>query len=520
MRFPALLISFFVGFLSLGAETLWVRTYAFGNESTPHALAVVLALYLLGIARGAAIGGDKCRTSDRIVDVATVSILAASTVLMASPLLIVLLPFTSVVLAVLIFLPAMLFSICFPICHHLGTVAGTGKTGRSLSRVYASNIAGSMCGPLAINFGLLEFATTQTAFVVLGAAGIGLAAVLASRNAPDERRDTPRATPLSKISLAAGTVAVVALILAPMSANHLIGRLASLHAPIRHIVETRQGIVVAHADDAKGDVIYGGNVYDGRTNLDPRVNSNGLNRIIMLAALHPKPKRVLMLGLSVGSWQHIVNGFPGVERVDVLEINPGYLELARHYEAQQRAVADPRVNVIIGDGRKYLRQHPETTYDLVIMNTTWHWRMYSALLLSQEFLTVLRKHMTPDAFLAFNTTGSGDALKTAATVFPHAYAYESFVVAGATDWRQKLAAPGAQAALRNIKPGGVPLFGPGDSDVIRQFLSPALSKDLDEVAQSVGRPLEVITDRNLITEYRYGRQSIWPSIWPSILARR
>ncbi len=501
MRFPALFISFFVGFLSLGAETVWVRTYAFANESTPHALAVVLALYLLGIARGAAIGGDKCRSSDRIVDDAIASILGASAVLIASPVLIALLPFTSVVLAVLIFLPAMLFSICFPICHHLGTVAGTGKTGRSLSRVYASNIAGSMCGPLAVNFGLLEVATTQTAFVVLGAAGIGLAVVLAIRNAPG--------TQLARASLAAGAVAVAGLIVAPLSANHLIGRLASYHAPIRHIVETRQGIVVAHADDAKGDVIYGGNVYDGRTNLDPRVNSNGLNRIIMLAALQPKPKRVLMLGLSVGSWQHIVNGFPLVEHIDILEINPGYLELARHYEAQHRAITDPRANVIIGDGRKYLRQHPDTKYDLVIMNTTWHWRMYASLLLSREFLTLIREHMTPDAFVTFNTTGSGDALKTAAAVFPHAYVYENFVVAGATDWRQKLATPGAEAALRGIKPAGVPLFGPHDSDLISQFLAPTLTKDEAVVAQSVGRPLEVITDRNLITEYRYGHQSIW-----------
>ena len=505
MTFPAHVISFLVGFLSLGAETLWVRTYAFANESTPHALAIVLALFLLGIARGAAIGGSECEKAGvpgarSIVDVAAIGILSASTILVLSPGLMVVLPAPMITQAVLIFLPAMLFSICFPICHHLGTVAGGGRTGRSLSRVYAANIAGSMCGPLVVNFGLLQVATTQTAFVVLGAAGIGLALVLALRNAPG--------THLARASLGGAAFALASLGIVAVSPNYLVRALSAYDTPIRHIVETRQGIVVAHADDAKGDLIFGGNVYDGRTNLDPRLNSNGLNRIIMLAPLQPKPKRVLVIGLSVGTWQHIIGGFAGVERMDVIEINPGYLELASHYAAQQKAIADPRVNLIIGDGRKFLRQNPDAKYDLVVMNTTLHWRVYVSLLLSREFLGIIKSHMTDTAVVTFNSTGSGDALKTAASVFPHAYLYDNFVVAASFDWRRTLQTPAAVAALRAIKPAGVPMFGPNDGDVIADFLDVRRITDLAEAEKKAGRPLEVITDRNLITEYRYGRQSL------------
>ena len=39
MTFSPQLISFLVGFLSLGSETIWVRTYAFANQSTAQALA-------------------------------------------------------------------------------------------------------------------------------------------------------------------------------------------------------------------------------------------------------------------------------------------------------------------------------------------------------------------------------------------------------------------------------------------------------------------------------------------------
>ena len=496
MSFPAHLISFLVGFLSLGAETLWVRTYSFANQSTPQALAMVLCLYLLGIARGASMGGEKCKTSpNQLVDIAAASILAASAVLVLTPLIISLLPPHNLVLLPLIILPALLFSISFPICHHLGTQAGTGRTGRSLSRVYAANIAGSVCGPLAVNFGLLEVATTQTAFVLLGAAGIGLATALVMRNALHPRL---------ALGVKAGAVlGLAAIAISTQTGNHLMTNLAALRDPVRHVVETRQGVVMTHVDDKAGDPVFGGNVYDGRTNVDPRINSNGINRIVMLAALAPKPKRVLVVGLSVGSWQHLIGGFPGVEEMDVVEINPGYLELAKNYDAQRRAIEDPRVRLIIGDGRKFLRQNPNRVYDLVVMNTTFHWRMYATLLLSREFLTMVRDHMSPDAVMTFNTTSSPDALKTAASVFPHAYLYDNFAVVAQTDWRPKLQSATAVQALRDIRPAGRPLFGPGDDDLITDYLNPTRIRDLASVQAKTNRPLLVITDRNLVTEYRH-----------------
>jgi predicted membrane-bound spermidine synthase len=503
MNFSAQLLSFLVGFLSLGVETLWARTFTFANQSTPTSLAVVLTVYLLGIACGANRGGSYCRTSNKLPEIAAISILLASAIVAFTPALVALLPRSQFVLVVLICAPAFLYSICFPICHHLGTQLGTGNVGKSLSRVYAANILGSVTGPLIVNFGVLQYTTTQTAFTVLGLIGITLAAVLAWRCqvAIATRRATLAGGIVGLGMFGASTMALAA---DAAGGNWLISKLAAHRDPIRHIVETRQGIIVAHKDDVAGDIIFGGNVYDGRTNVDPRINSNGIDRIIVLSALAPRPKRVLIIGLSVGSWQHIIGGFPGVETMDVIEINPGYLDLARNYDVQHKAVNDPRVNLIIGDGRKYLRQNPTLQYDLVVMNTTWHWRMYVSLLLSREFLTLIKGHMTQDAVLAFNTTGSVDALKTATAVFPHAYLYSSFTVAGFSDWRKKLAGADAAVNLRAIHPAGTSLFGANDGDLIKAFLHPDKTTDLAAGEAKAGRAAEVITDRNLITEYKYG----------------
>jgi spermidine synthase len=263
--------------------------------------------------------------------------------------------------------------------------------------------------------------------------------------------------------------------------------------------------VASYRQQYGGDIIFGANVYDGRTNLDPRVNSNLINRVLVLAALRPNPKRVLEIGLSIGTWNYLITGFPGVETIDVVEINPGYIELMKHYPEQQRALADPRVNLVIGDGRKFLRSRSESSYDLVVMNTTWHWRAYSSLLLSREFLSLVRTRMAPGAVMTYNTTDSPDALYTAAAVFPHAYLYENFVIAADFDWRARLDDRNAIEDLRRIRPEGKPLFSPADDALMRSFLSRERVMTVEQAAAKAGRSLEIITDRNLVTEYKYGR---------------
>jgi hypothetical protein len=270
------------------------------------------------------------------------------------------------------------------------------------------------------------------------------------------------------------------------------------------VVETRQGIVASYKMDKGGDVIYGANVYDGRTNLDPHVNSNGINRLLVLAALRPNPRRVLIIGLSIGSWNYLLTGFPGVQKIDVVEINPGYIQMIQEYPEQRRAIADSRVAITIGDGRKFLRTVAKESYDLVVMNTTYYWRSHASLLLSREFLALVHSRMAPGSLIAFNTTESGDALNTAASVFPHAYLYDNFAVCGDFDWRRKLDEPSSVDELLKVRPEGRALWTEVDRSLILDFLARSRTTTVAEAASKVGRPLEVITDRNLITEYKYG----------------
>jgi predicted membrane-bound spermidine synthase len=498
--YSACFLAFSTGFLSLSLEILWVRLFAFANHSMPQAFAFVLVFYLVGIACGAHVGKWFCRKSFNLWAVCGWSLVLSSICDLAGPWIYASTALTSAQLWVggfVIFLTALLKAIAFPIAHHLGTPTFAVKIGRNVSRVYVSNIFGATLGPFFTGMILLALLTTQQSFIVCAALSFLVAMYCLVRQFP------------VKVLSACTAVAILFFgYMLTLNGHRLITDIASpVYGKVMNVFENQYGIITVYPGGRDGDIVLGGNVYDGRTNLSPVINSNRINRVIILSALVEKPSRVLMIGLSVGSWLKLVTSFPGVEDIDVVEINPGYLDLIRYYPEQASALLDPRVHLHIGDGRRWLKEHPDNKYDMIVMNTTYHWRAYITNLLSQEFLRILKRHMNQNAILEYNTTGSPDALKTADSVFKNAYMYENFVVAGDFDWREKLHSSDAVARLAALQLDGKALFPPRNRSLIVEFLSLKVTplSDVESIYNSMGRKLEIITDRNLITEFKYGK---------------
>jgi spermidine synthase len=495
--FPALL-SGAVGFLSLSQEILWVRTVGFAFQSIPQAFSIVLALYLFGIAVGAAIGKTICARHSRLY-------LWSGGVLTLSGLFDLIAPlvfarfaheiYSPLVLAPLVAGTALLKSIVFPIAHHLGSSSNAKEVGRSVSRVYFCNVAGSTLGPLVTGFALLDLMSLQMNFVLMASLTLALAV----------------ACYLKELGLRQAFAAVLLLVPIPFvtGENRLPVQLGQQmkETEVKAFLENRHGIITIYGGAERGDLVYGGNVYDGRTNLDPLVNSNLINRALILSALQPEPRRVLMIGLSTGAWLKVITGFPNVDSIDVVEIDPGYLQSIQAYPRIASALDDPRVKVHIDDGRRWLKMHPENRYDLIVMNTTWHWRAFSTNLLSREFLEIIRSRMNPGAIFAFNATGSGDAFKTAVGVFDHAYRYINVIYAADHDFRGNLAGQAGIDQLRKITVDGAPLFPPGDARATAQLESFVNEPFVEFAADQAEAPREysVITDRNMLPEFRYGR---------------
>jgi spermidine synthase len=487
----ACLLSFCIGFLSLSQEILWVRLFGFANYSLPQAFAFVLTMYLIGIAVGAVVGRYFCTRRHNLWEISGYILLIASLFDLLAPWMYVSSGFGSWQIAfggLLMLLMAGLKAILFPIAHHLGAPPFGPNVGRSVSRVYAANILGATLGPVVTGMIMLNVMTTQDCFAVCAE----LTFVTGMFCFRDDFEAPTVFLGMFFAMLILGFITVQEPI-------QMLGKVAKPDGEIHRIIETRQGVVTIYKRENGGDVVYGGNVYDGRTNLDPVINSNRINRLLILAAVQDQPKNVLMIGLSIGSWLKLLTTFSGVQNIDVVEINPGYLQAITDYPAQESALLDKRVHIYIDDGRRWLATHPDKKYDLIIMNTSYHWRAYASTLLSREFLLILKAHLQQDGVLSYNATGSPFALRTADHVFLHAYLYENFVIAADFDWRKRLLAPGAIAALASLNDHGKPVFPAGSEDLIKHYLSEKIVSDKNTPES------EIITDDNLITEYKYGR---------------
>lgn len=502
MSFPWWL-SLSVGFLSLSQEILWVRVVSFSYQGAPIAFSFVLGNYLVGIALGAFVGKWFCRRSKDLYLVGAATLMVAAAMDLLTPALAGYflspghpsLPWVPM----LIILTAALKSVLFPIAHHLGSAQSGANVGRSVSKVYFGNIIGSTLGPIVTGFYLLDNFTVEQSFMILGTACALLGVATAAKSSQR----------LGWVFVG-GAGAVVMMVLTPWRPPDLIGPIA-LHAPAKsteltHVIQNKHGIIHVVKDAERGDVVFGGNIYDGRTNVDMTINSNGLDRVYLLAALHPAPRRVLVIGMSTGAWTRALTAFPGVEHIDVVEINPGYLDLVRAYPEVSPLLEDPRVHVHIDDGRRWLKRHPDAKYDLIVQNTTYHWRSNITNLLSVEYFGELRGHMRPGGIATINTTASPDVYRTAQAAFPHAFKYRHFVYVGDRDFG--VDAETVLDRLRLLQLDGRPVFEASQFEkggLVSALAANNLVPVSALLAERRGVPVEVITDQNLLTEYRHGR---------------
>lgn len=499
---PARLLSFATGFLSLSIEILWIRLFSYANHSLPQSFSFVLIFYLIGIAVGAYIGKFFCKPNYNLWVISGITLFLASLTDIMSPWIYVNNFQQEFYLgAFLITLSALLKAIVFPIAHHIGTLDNSNN----VSKIYVANIFGSSIGPVITGCLFLSIFSTQQTFIIIASLSFILALWCL------------RYEVNSRFVYASSLTALLLVgVLWTVNPHQLLTPLGTKDYNVHRIVENQYGIIATYYGGSHGDYIMGGNVYDGRTNLNPAINSNGINRVLILPALQAAPKKVLLIGLSIGTWLKLVTGFPNVEQIDVVEINPGYLKAIADYPEQQSALNDPKVKLYFDDGRRWLKSHPNNQYDLIVMNTTYYWRSYSSNLLSQEFLKLIRTHMDENAILAFNSTDSPDALNTAAHVFKNAYLYQNFVIAADFDWREKLKDPSAINKISQISLDGTPLFGKEDTKLIQRFIGLKLktNDDVKSFYEGFGRKVEIVTDRNLITEYKYGKSLSYVPIIP------
>jgi spermidine synthase len=415
-----------VGFIALSYEILWFRIVSFLTWSAPASFGVLLGAYLLGLAAGSF--GSRFFVKDPkaqgklsslrgvaafVFFANAVGFFVVPSIARAAKTANPVLPMLAVTVA------AGLLGAVLPLLSHFA-IPPDDRAGQRLSYLYVANIIGSALGSLVTGFVFMDVLSLTGVADLLVLAGFGVAALLFVASRPSAARSA---------GVVAGAVAAGALLLAitPKTYDRVYERLlykkTFTDQRFQEVVETRSGVIAVGADGT----VYGGGAYDGRLNTSLVHDRNGIVRAYAIGAMHPDPKRVLMIGLSSGSWAQVLANNPKIEHLTVIEINRGYLRIIPKHPDVASVLTNPKVDIQIDDGRRWLRRHPDEKYDLLIMNTTYHWRAHATNLLSMEFMDMARAHLRPGGIFFFNTTSSDDVQKTAMTAFPYGLRIINFV---------------------------------------------------------------------------------------------
>jgi spermidine synthase len=505
-----LLLASATGYISLSQEILWMRAVSYATGGRAEDFAYVLGFFLLGVALGAYVGKKICEDAlvNPLIFIASMLSISSLIYYLSIPISAELYTLHEIIGKTIAFFFVAFISFLiggiFPVLCHIG-IGAKDSVGTSVSWIYLANILGATTGPLLTGFVMMDKYTLEDNILYLSLATLILSAAVWL------------ISPVSRyirIGVAGGAICgLVALFL--IHDTVFFDTLAKIHfktkypgLPYKYVIQNRAGIVVAAEWDT--DVVYGGGVYDGMFNTDPIIDTNGIRRAYMVAALHPNPEEVLEIGLSSGSWSRVIANHNKVKKLTIVEINPGYLDLIQNYPESASVLNDPKIKIHIDDGRRWLNRHSEARFDVIVMNTTFHWRSFAANLLSTDFFQLCKRHLKPGGIIYYNTTGSEDAAYTATQVFRFVTRYDSFIAASDSPFEMT-----REEKLKNLlrfQSNGRPYFdsnNPYLQNIVMELASADLSDQSDILRGEKG--LKAITDDNMASEYKswYRPQESW-----------
>lgn len=509
----ALVLAAFAGFVALSYEIVWYRVFSYTSAGSARTFPLLLGAYLAGIAFGSLASRRLCAQEvSRRPDfqlAATGSVVLGATVLgfLVAPLL------SWIVVAMygygaglpLVALAAAALGAVFPLLSHLAVAPGAA-VGRQLAGMYVANIVGSALGSFLTGFVLLDLAPLAWLHVGLGVAGAALAVwILLLGRAPQTRRLLGVAAMLPVFFVLGG------LFLFDGIYERLHYKTNYEGQRYTELVETKSGVIATTPEG----MVYGGGIYDGRfktTFTSLADDSNMVYRTYLLAGAMADPREVLVIGLGSASWTKILAAHPAAPRVTVVEINPGYLDIVRRSPDVRSVLDDPRIEIVIDDGRRWLLANPERRFDAIVANATFNWRGHATTLLSKEFLALVRARLTPQGVYYYNTTWSSRVQRTGAMAFPHALRIGNFLAVSESPL--EIHAERLRDVLARHRFDGAPALSPAGIEELVALAATVENADPSTVPLGLeGRAallartegLEPITDDNMGTEWDWQR---------------
>jgi spermidine synthase len=419
----AVIAAAITGFVFLLMELVWYRMLGPLLGGSTFTFGVILALALLGVGLGGAayafFGSTRSPSLNSFALTCGLEALFVGIPYALGDrialLAVLLRPFGSVgfhgyvlawtgVACVVVLPAALVAGIQFPMLIAL-LGKGRERVGRDVGLAYTSNTLGAIAGSLAGGFGLLSLlgAPGTWRLVVLILTGLCLVSLGLSGVAKSAWRRSAPVFCLAVISactiFTVGPTAVWRH--SQIGAGRAEGFTTSLNN-IRDWMSYRRRSLYWERDGVESSVAVTRNeghtfVVNGKVDGHARLDAGTQVMLGLVGAiLHPAPKSALVIGLGTGSTAGWLGAVPSIERVDVVELEPAILKVAAECSSvNANAMSNPKVHVLIGDGRETLLTTP-ARYDLIASEPSNPYRAGIASLFTQEFYRSASRRLSDD----------------------------------------------------------------------------------------------------------------------------
>jgi spermidine synthase len=548
------------GFAATTFEHCWARLLGMVMGSSVYTYGTLAAVVLAGLGLGSAFYGRAERTTDAHQRrFALLEFLIAFTAAL-SIIVLPRIPFLFVrffplfrgafgrqvaahfVAAAMVSLaPSLLFGATFPAA--VGSLSSAAvRFGRMIGAAYVANTIGTVAGVFLAGMVFnptIGLRATMT---------LGVLATVGAGSAVWWRVRAPRLTRLQP--LAPAVAALLLLGVLPLWPREVFAAGVGFFAP-RYEGNEELGDIVSRmrlryyrdgfsstisVDETAQTLFYRSNgKTDASTDPVDMANQLLLGHIPML--LHPAPRDVFVLGLGTGLTAAAVARY-AVQQIDVVELEPAAAQAARFFDSYTRKVLDdPRVRLIIGDGRNRLLGVPKQ-YDVVISDRCDIWVAGTGSLATLEYYRLVGARLKSGGIFAqridMHALLPDDLGLLAATfhaVFPHMQIWTSapgnLIFLGARDsfaWdytrlQQHFArTPGV---ADDLKSAGIwhpfalfaaQVLGENESDALASDIGQFLTDDRPVLEFRTPRSLYVETTPMIVDELNYYRRPEAPAI--------
>lgn len=359
------------GLLGIGYEVLVVRVLSQVAENTVYTFAILLAVYLVGTAIGAAVW--RGRNSDTLLrTLAAACLLGSISLGVAAPIKEMLLHamgvsmrsalIAEVTLALLAFLlPTIVMGALF---SHLSTRAN--ELGVSFGQAIGINTAGAALAPFV--FGVLIVTSVGSRFALLLVATSYL--LLASRRAWIAPTQWFAVAAAATFAFWAPSLVIVDV----PQGGHIVSYEEGAMAAVS-VIEDATSVATLHIDNRQQEGSSATRFADARQAWLPLL-------------LHPAPHRALFLGLGTGVTARSATADPALQ-VDAVELLPEVIEASQYF-----ADGEP-LHVMAADARRFVRASRER-YDVIVADNFHPARSGSGALYTVEHFRAVRERLAND----------------------------------------------------------------------------------------------------------------------------